>query len=263
MAKVKKKPRTKIAKRKAPMKAARTKSAIGRQARKFGHNFERAVVNIFKETFAGEQWAEFIRRADQAHKAYLPDVTGVPGLWPELQAANHVTPLAKLQQAMRDTEPYRREDKEVIPLAITRAKGDSSIAAKVTMRLSDAAFLLSESSKRTLGSDEVTATISLTDFLALYEGARLWENKDWAPYAIDTAALSTDDPDRETCAVAHCASRVSGNSKLCDVHRAQLGGMQVAAAPEAPKGPRNGETLIASSPGTTADNKPKRAPKRI
>lgn len=146
-------------------KKVRSRSAIGRQARAFGHEFERAIVHEFKEHFKDEPWAESVRRSDQSHRAWLPDVTGVPGLWPECQVAQNIQPEVKLKQALRDTARFKSQNKIVCPVAITRRKGQQTI--NVTVRAHDLGLMILSAAGDPEARD-AAVSMSLDAFLELY-----------------------------------------------------------------------------------------------
>jgi hypothetical protein len=144
---------------------ARTREQKGRRARQYGHSFERLIVRKVKERFAHSRWAEHVRRSDQSHRASLPDVTGWPKLWPELETAEDPDPAGKLAQAQRDVGalPYRAKP---IPVAITHKKRARRIF--VTLALDDVARMIGP---RPVSVDVASfpVTMQLEDFFVLYE----------------------------------------------------------------------------------------------
>lgn len=181
---------------KTAKKPERTISAIKRQARTFGKTFERAIVHEMKEAFAGYSFADMIRRSDQSHRAWLPDVTGVPGLWIECQVAARTSPYGKLAQAIRDVQQFKGKE-YAIPIAITRQKGSPTISA--TLCLSDLAFITNamngvfetlenlEKDRSGLGLTPVTLLFDL--FNELICASKLLELDLFTGRAIDTEVL--------------------------------------------------------------------------
>ena len=138
----------------------------GKGARDKGAAFERLIVRQLKEAFADQPWAEGIRRGKQSHTADECDVVGVPGLWLELQHADRVTPLAKLEQAIGDE--HRAGGHRRLCAAITRRTG--AISIRVTMRLGDLDELRGGINLAPVVEHPVT--LSLADFIALYRAHR-------------------------------------------------------------------------------------------
>ncbi len=103
---------------------------IGARSRTYGHNFERLIVRMFKERFVGSWWAKKVRRSDQTHKAALPDVDGVPQLWPECQTAENPEPAKKHAQAVMDVE---KAGVAAVPVVIIRKKRSTKIHAYLTV----------------------------------------------------------------------------------------------------------------------------------
>lgn len=101
---------------------------MGASQRTKGHNFERAIANAFRKRWP--HLADRIRRSQQAHQAFEPDVVieGVP-LWVECQCSRKPTPMAKLEQAEGD---IARCAIDMVPVAVWRKSGERS--AKATMR---------------------------------------------------------------------------------------------------------------------------------
>jgi hypothetical protein len=162
-------------------KPKRTRAAIGKQARAFGHAFEREIVHRFRVFFAAYEWSDEVRRSDQAHKAWLPDVAGVPGLWPECQVAEQSTPEKKLAQAIRDSleQRQRRGSRLPMPVAITRRKGTKAI--KATLTLGDLAHLFEHAlrnGKHGGVAEIMQAPVSLDveQFMQLFLTSSLHEN---------------------------------------------------------------------------------------
>jgi len=209
--------------KKTSAKPARTKSAIGRQARAFGHAFERDVVHEFKEHFRDEAWAENLRRSDQSHRAWLPDVTGVPGLWIECQVAQHIQPEVKLKQAIRDTAKFKDQNKLVMPVAITRRKGQQMICATLTAW--DLSRLMASASDEDAACDpnvleelkSMAVSIGFDGFLAVFKAASLHNDPEYAKFVLDTEALRAglegELPQTITRTIAHVAEgRGNGTS---------------------------------------------------
>jgi len=110
-------------------------SKRGARSRTYGHDFERLIVRMLKKRFAHYPWAEQLRRSDQTHHAHLPDVAGLPGIWPELQTGQSCTPEVKLEQAENDINCAWREGSEgVSAVVIYRRKRSRDV--RVAMRIS-------------------------------------------------------------------------------------------------------------------------------
>lgn len=153
-------------------------SRRARRSRTSGRTFERTIVNWLKARYQDQPWAQELRRSDQTHRAWLSDVTGVPGLWIECQLATTPFPARKLQQAMRDVAEYAVAGKKAIPIAVTKRKHSAS--TEVTLCLGDLARLLRASCEKPLFERPVT--------LALEAFFDLW---DCASYGSDSAVLDT------------------------------------------------------------------------
>lgn len=144
-------------------------SAQAKRAREYGHEFERTIVNAVKARFVDRPWADTVRRSDQSHRAWLPDVAGWPALWPECETtdASHLNPIKKLEQGIRDAKAH---GVGLVPVAITRRKGSPKIRA--TLRLCDLVLMLTgeDFSDDSLGDRPVE--LAFEDFCDLYDDAR-------------------------------------------------------------------------------------------
>lgn len=146
-------------------------------SRRKGASYERKIADILRKRFP--QFAEAIRRSIQSRQAEESDVTGIPGLWLELQHAARPTPTVKLAQAIRDAPV------DMIPVAITHqtgCKGDD-----VFMRMRDLLCLQGQchptawrwvlkNESRVLEEPFANSMvqISFEDFLLLIERSEPW-----------------------------------------------------------------------------------------
>jgi hypothetical protein len=99
----------------------------GAGRRRKGHDFERAVASAIRR-----RWPHLVvRRSQQGHKAFEPDVVveGV-NLWTECFIGAKPNPLAKLEQAERDTERFTET---MLPVVVWRKSGERTTWA--TMRV--------------------------------------------------------------------------------------------------------------------------------
>lgn len=149
-----------------------------------GHTFERKVASELRSMFDGEKWVSAyssakkvdkvrllksskVRRGEQSHGALEADVivSGVP-IWFELQHANNITPVKKLEQAERDIE-HKGEEGSWIPVSI--CKETSSRSVQVTMRTWAFMRLMAMNAKDP-ATGNVPVKVDYKDFLRLIEG---------------------------------------------------------------------------------------------
>jgi hypothetical protein len=178
-------------------KPKRSKSAIGRQARALGHIFERRMVKAVRRRFPDRHWTQLVRRTDQSHRAHLPDVHGVPGLWPECQTAENITPEAKLKQATRDAREYGRAHAKAPPIAVAlvRRKGSKHVTA--TMDAIDLHWMLTRMIEQGHELD-IPVTLALDDFLAIYDFGKVDEGNTTTPLpSTPQPADDEEDTDEE------------------------------------------------------------------
>jgi len=155
----------------------KAKSQLGRTARQYGHAFENLIKNKVKKKFEAYPWAERVRRSDQSHRAWLPDVAEWPMLWPECQTTEHPNPDKKMQQGEADCIKHGFG---LIPICVWRKKRAQSINVTLDAR---ALFFMMELAGDIVSSaaehfDELgrrLVTMDFEDFLVLYDQARLWE----------------------------------------------------------------------------------------
>ena len=134
---------------------------MGKLSRNKGKTFERQIASLIRSRFP--HLAENIRRSIQSRKAEESDVTGLPGFWLECQDAIDPTPLAKLEQAERDSlaSETRKADHCV---AITHRIRGRVIYA--TMRL-ETVVALSWVTDAALTHGLIPITMTLDDFFTL------------------------------------------------------------------------------------------------
>jgi hypothetical protein len=137
--------------------------------REKGKTFERKIARIIRD-----RWPEaLVRRASQAERAHNPDVfvEGGPSilqrLWMELQDSAHPTPIAKLDQAVRDVEADPRSYNggcHRLPVAITHKLGSPAILA--TMNVGDLMDILDPDR---VHAEDGNVSMPLETFLDLVE----------------------------------------------------------------------------------------------
>jgi hypothetical protein len=144
----------------------KSRSQIGKSARRTGHDFERAVVRLWKERFKDYSWSSKVRRTDQGHKAHLCDVWGVPGLWQELGINSAADPKRKMAQALKDLASV---EEDLVPLAVLRPKKGKY---EVHIRFIDFLEMIAKSYS-CLENDEFLISMDLNSFMDFYESTNL------------------------------------------------------------------------------------------
>ena len=152
-------------------KKKRTRAEAGKTARTEGHRYERTIVNTWKARFEEREWADGVRRTDQSHRAYLPDVHGVPALWQELGKNSAANPEKKLEQAIGDVLRSPEYSDSCMPISVTRKRGGTDVVA---MRLADLHRILHfiRVLEQRVPSKAVVQ-MPLADFMDLYDLAGL------------------------------------------------------------------------------------------
>lgn len=149
---------------------------MGKLSRRKGQTFERKIAKILRERFP--QFAGGIRRSIQSREAEESDVTGIPGLWLELQHAAVPTPNLKLIQAIRDVV---EADVNRLPVAITHKTRTKSI--EVTMRAEDLVWMYMQAQSvpgampaihHISSFAEIHMQLDFDSFLDLVEAAKPW-----------------------------------------------------------------------------------------
>lgn len=138
---------------------------MGKFSRDKGKRFERKIASILRARFP--EHAMNIRRSIQSRQAEESDVTGIPGLWLELQDAADPTPDDKLAQAIGDAPPGD------LPVAITHKTRTKSV--EVSLRLRDFLTLSCAAGSPTPPLDTARVQVDLETFLVMVERAKPWE----------------------------------------------------------------------------------------
>jgi hypothetical protein len=138
--------------------------------REKGKTFERKIAAMIRARWPGA----LVRRASQAERAHNPDVfiEGGPRilqrLWLELQDSAHPTPIAKLDQAVRDVASDPRQyarGEHRLPVAITHRLRSQEITATIALHdlchiLHPDAIAVSSRFRVTLGLDALLELVS-------------------------------------------------------------------------------------------------------
>src|SRR5688572_16833521 len=131
---------------------------MGAMQRRKGHAFERDIAKAYRAKWP--ELASEIRRSQQAHSAFEPDVVvpGVP-LWTECTVGVAPDPKRKLLQAERDTCLFTES---IYPVVVWRKSGRRTVHA--TMRLRTLRVLLGHSDPDCpLVDRDVVVTVSFED----------------------------------------------------------------------------------------------------
>lgn len=139
---------------------------MGLMQRNKGKRFERAIASILRARFPDAT----VRRASQADRPHQSDVYIVGGppvlerLWCECQDSRHPTPIAKLEQAERDSQGWN--DRHRLPIAITHQLGARTIY--VTTRL----WVLDVLRAQYFNRNKQAVTMELGEFLGVVADAK-------------------------------------------------------------------------------------------
>ena len=146
---------------------------MGKFSRNKGATYERKIATLLRERFP--QFKEDIRRSVQSREAEESDVTGIPGLWLELQHAANPTPDAKLKQAIRDHPPGTK------PIAIThKTRSKSTEVSMQLITLIQLYKLMVKKANPGIPASllKVRVQLDLEPFLQLIDRGRPWEEYD-------------------------------------------------------------------------------------